>query len=179
MLMSSILLSGCIVRPAAKTIVSVKRVGAVRQERTFGLRDAYWIENIEGVHFVAFGWHHREHETYWFFINEPYPAILFRKIVLVPIDNDSDKTTYRVEAQLSDAYIPSDTNTGYDLRNVYKYEGQMSTYVNKFFDSRTVKLSDIKLYPKDESMPILLMDGKITAQLDVNNEYQRILNREH
>jgi hypothetical protein len=55
----------------------------------------------------------------------------------------------------------------------------MSTYVNKFFDSRTVKLSDIKLYPKDEGMPILLMDGKITAQLDVNNEYQRILNREH
>ena len=179
MLVSSILLSGCvIIRPAAKTVVSVKRVDGVGQEKTFVLRDAYWIENIEGVHFVAYGWHPREHETYCFFINEPYPAFLFRKIVLLPIENDSGKIRYMVKAHISGACIPSDTNIRYGWGKVYKYEGQIYTYVNEFFDSRTVKLSDLKLYPKDEGMPILLMKGKITAQVGVNNKYQSILNRE-
>ena len=59
-LMSSILLSGCvIVRPAAKTLVSVQRNDNVGQEWSFGLRHAYWTENVDGIHFAAYGWHPR------------------------------------------------------------------------------------------------------------------------
>lgn len=178
-LSSSILLSGCvIVSPAAKSLVFIQRNDGIGEERTIGLRRSYWIENEEGIHFAAYGWHPREHETYCFFINEPSYAILFRKIILLPIENDSEKKRYLVKAQISGAYIPSENNIGYDWDKVFEYEGKLSTDANEFFDLRTVKLSNLRLYPKDEGMPILLLEGKITAQSDVNNSYQSILNRD-
>lgn len=177
---SFILLPGCvIVKPAAKSIVTIKRADDFGQQRTFGLRNGYWAEDENGIHIAANGWHPREHETYCFFISEPYYANLFRKVVLHPIRNDPQGTIFKLDVQLSGAYVPTGNGTDYDFIDVFEYEAQANVQVQESLNVRSIRFSDIKLYPKDNKMPVLVMEGKIIAQSDANNAYQSVINSKH
>ena len=80
--------------------------------------------------------------------------------------------------RLCGAYItPPNTETDYQWRSVYEYHGLADAKVEEWFKCRTVMLSDVKLYPEDKSMPVLLMKGKVKAEPDVSGRYQRILKR--
>ena len=68
-------LSGCVfVRPKAHTILTFHSKEDTLQSASLGFRDTTWalVDNILTI--VGHGWHPREHETYAFFVNEPYPA---------------------------------------------------------------------------------------------------------
>lgn len=169
------LLSGCIIRPAAKSIVTIERTDGIGQKITFGLKHAYWIEDQDGIHLAAYGWHPREHETYCFFICESDPVVLFRKILLKPIINPPAKTKYQVNAKLSGWCIHSDNESIYDWHNIYAYSGQLDVNVSEYFSTWTISLSGLKLYPDDKDMPILLMEGKVIAKPNTDKGYQRIV----
>ncbi len=166
--------SGCIVRPAARSIVSIRRADGVGQPIEAGLRDAYWVEDSEGVHIAASGWHYREHETYAFFISEPEPVPFRRTILLNPIDGDSEPSRFEVRAMLDGRLIPCGTETEFDEFTMYQYRGETAARVAAFLGSRTVKISDIELFPEDTSMPVLIVDGKLIAESDDEGKYQRI-----
>ncbi len=73
--------SGCIVRPAADTILTVAKSGGVSaQKQRLGFRDAMWTETDDECVIIASGWHPREHETYAFFICEPQYGPQYRHI---------------------------------------------------------------------------------------------------
>ena len=65
--------SGCvIVRPRASTVLTIHRDDDTARSRTLGFRDASWASIDNRFTVIARGWHPREHETYAFFVNEPY-----------------------------------------------------------------------------------------------------------
>lgn len=67
-------LVGCVfVRPKASTVLTYAPTGGQEAEKV-GFWDVCWRRTGNGIELIGYGGHPREHETYAFFINEPYPV---------------------------------------------------------------------------------------------------------
>ena len=79
--------TGCIVvHPGARTVLEC----CARPDGTdvirLGFSDCTWSVVSNHVAVVAYGWHPREHETYAFFCNEPYPAFQPRWLLMSQLE---------------------------------------------------------------------------------------------
>lgn len=63
--------TGCIVRPKADTVLTMRPTVGANKSVSEGFDDAVWQPTAEGPVLLACGEHPREHETYWFIGCEP------------------------------------------------------------------------------------------------------------
>ncbi len=77
--------SGCvIVSPRAAAVLTLRSSTNAPQSVSVGFRDTVWSLVDGNLVIVGMGWHPREHETYAYFICEPYPAFQPRWMLLTP-----------------------------------------------------------------------------------------------
>jgi len=82
MLGVALAMGGCIVHPAASTILTLFAPDDPAMKRTIGFSEVIWT-SAQPAEGVGKGWHPREHETYMFFLSEPYPVFDPRFLHLV------------------------------------------------------------------------------------------------
>lgn len=88
MLVSLTYLPGCVViHSKADTILTLSTDTKDGASITLGFRDTTWAFVDDRLIIIGRGWHPREHETYAFFINEPYPAFQPRWLLVTPISS--------------------------------------------------------------------------------------------
>lgn len=153
--------SGCIVRPAADTILTVaKSGGASAQKQRLGFRDAMWTETDDECVIIASGWHPREHETYAFFICEPYPLLQRRHIrITCGVDRLRTDDVKKVELILDSSLLDFQTPVG----QMALYVGSTQSRIGSFFGGRSVSLKNLTLRQSDNPDQTVTVSGRIVA----------------
>jgi hypothetical protein len=157
---------GCIVvRPAADTIISVACDGIFSSEQnTMGLKHVAWAESDDAIIIVGYGRHPREHETYAFFISEPYPVRQPRSIRIVTKKNiartDPECT---IEFLLDSSLNPCHVDSAISKEN-YLFKGASNYQPSVWFDKLSFKLHNIALINPKKPDEKITVTGTITAK---------------
>lgn len=153
--------SGCIVRPAADTILTVaKSGGASAQKQRLGFRDAMWTETDDECVIVASGWHPREHETYAFFICEPYPVPQRRHIrITCGADRLRTDDVKKVELILDSSLLDFPASGS----QMALYVGSTQSRIRSFLGCRSVTLKNLTLKLIDDPDKTVSVSGRIVA----------------
>lgn len=156
---------GCIVRPAAETILTVKQPNkASLPNLVMGLRDVCWSGTEDELLIVGYGRHPREHETYAFFISEHYPAFLYRHIRITSENNQSNALrSYEVELLLQAFLLPRKLKPVKYCQD-FLYVGTTSCRAWTFFGKLFLDLRDLKLTRVDKPAEAIIVSGWVVAK---------------
>lgn len=157
---------GCIiVRPAADTIISVDCDGVFSSEQiTMGLKHAAWAESDDEIIVVGYGWHPREHETYAFFISEPYPVCQPRSIRIVAKKNTArTNPECTIELLLDSSLNPCHVDSAITKEH-YLFKGAANYQPGVWFDKLSLKLHNIELINPKKPDEKITVTGTITAK---------------
>lgn len=162
---------GCIIRPAAETILTVKQPDNTCPDKSvMGFRQVFWSETGSEILIIGTGWHPREHETYAFFINEPYPATIGHSIRVTPeIQHSKTDLSWKVELLLDKSLLPCEADfSGYG-RDVL-YIGTTSSRARTFFGKLFLNLKGLKLTRTGEPTESIMVSGRIVARKKSHEE---------
>lgn len=156
---------GCIIRPAAETILTLRQPDNICPDKSvMGLRQVFWSKTEGEILIIGTGWHPREHETYVFFINEPYPAVMGRSIRITPESNHSKAApSWKVELLLDKSLLPCEVDFsgyGHDVLYVGTTSCRTRTFLGKLF----LNLQDVKLIRANKPAESLMLSGRIAAR---------------
>jgi hypothetical protein len=149
-------LTSCvIVRTKAATILTLRSRTNELQSVSLGFSDTIWaIVNSEPT-IIGRGWHPREHETYAFFINEPYPVLRPRWILLTP---SKTSQTYDI-----DLWLCFDPFSGRPAERGIEFKGTSNFAQVRKGSNFRLKLDNLVLMSTDGQMQIFV-SGKIDAK---------------
>lgn len=149
-------LSGCvIVRTGAATILTFRSQTQTLQSVSLGFRETIWAVVDGEPTVIGRGWHPREHETYAFFINEPYPAYQPRWLL---IKQSASSQAYDV-----DLWLWANPFNGRPATGGIEFKGKINFARVRTGKKFSLKLDNLALTSTDGQMQIFV-SGKIEAK---------------
>jgi len=169
-------LSGCTVRRAAPTVL---RIGwPDLNETVVGMREVKCRAVADHIEIIGAGFHSREHETYVFFISEPYPVPTERWLHIAPADAADNADRYRLTMWLNHWEIPHSVRSDAD-RYFYAYQG---LFVPRFcfsLSGRKMILDHVHLAPIGHAGAEISVSGQIVATKAREQDFQELRRRLH
>ncbi|NIP24729.1 MAG: hypothetical protein GWN81_11065, partial [Phycisphaerae bacterium] len=163
--------------PASTTILTLRQPESkFNGKSVMGLRNVIWTKTDNKVMLIGHGAHPCEHETYAFFINEPYPAYLPRHIRITWEETKSKAAQdYEVELLLDSSLLPGNSDpSNYDHNLLYV--GTTTCRVGTFFDKFFFNLKDVKLSRIDRPKESVMVSGRVVAKKESPEEFASMLN---
>jgi hypothetical protein len=161
--------SGCIiVSPRAATVLTLRSSPNAPQSVSVGFRDTVWSLVDGNLVIVGMGWHPREHETYAYFICEPYPAFQPRWILLTP-----SETAGRYNFDLwccQSPYVP------WSSLQAAEFQGAMQNVKWRSGRKLKIDLSNLTLISPRTNV-IATVSGRIMAKPETQACVKRMLQR--
>ena len=161
---------GCIVRTAANTI-GRREVDGVDSEVVYGISEIHWVKTDAGVVIVGGGGHPRAHETYAFFISEPYPNFVHRSLILRPHPRPSnEQKAYDLILLVDGRAFPHIADAGKSSlpNGLLRFEGRISQPEQDFFGRYVLCLDNLNLKVQSDASITVRLRGKMVA--DSNGE---------
>jgi hypothetical protein len=154
---------GCIVRPAADTILTINQPNKPSlHDLEVGFRDVYWSQTEDELLVVGYGW--SPHKTYVFFMCEPYPAYLPRYIRITSEETKSKAAQdYKVELLLSSFLLPRESELGKYCKDLL-YVDTISCRARTFFGRLYINLKDLRLTRMDKPTEVVKVSGRVVAK---------------
>jgi hypothetical protein len=168
-LLLHVLCTGCVCIKA-RTIIQIEDNV---QERgvLFGLKDVVCAEDGR---ILGRGWHPREHQTYWFFLNEPYPDMSIRWLLLVPSETDRTCDLHIwVQQKLLTNYSYRDRPNSFVHLSARKWAKQWVTAGER--KPARISFKDLPLEDADSGLPYGKLSGRIVASLIDESSFERKL----
>ncbi len=161
--------SGCIiVSPRAATVLTLQSSTNGSQPVSIGFRDTVWSLVDSNLVIVGMGWHPREHETYAFFICEPYPAFRPRWIRLAPSETAGE---YNL-----DLWCCQDTYVPWSSLQAAEFQGTMQNVKWRSGRKLKIDLNNLTLTSPGTNV-IATVSGRIVAKPETPAYVERMLQR--
>lgn len=155
---------GCIVSPAAPTVMDVHAASVSSDNSRLGMRQAIWTERQGRLELAAYGGHPREHETYVFIINEPYPSFLPRMLHLTQSPDDTDPPLFQVELFILSGQLPAPLGPPGAPGAMERYVGTARLRPHDWFGEKRVSLKNVPLASAQDPARSVLISGELVAR---------------
>jgi len=156
--------TGCIVvHPGARTVLECRARPDGTDVIRLGFSDCTWSVVSNHVAVVAYGWHPREHETYAFFCNEPYPGFQPRWLLMSQLEASD-------QFQLDLWYTPRLSE------ELYHFTGTVSNIAWHSRRTIHVRLRNLNLTSCPKGTTVLV-SGSITALSDTAENVHAAIDR--
>jgi len=158
---------GCvIVRTKAPTIIVVEPTALTGRNYKLGFKSSVWKENRGKIEIICNGWHPREHETYAFILNEPFPVSQGRWLRISPTLNGDGydiKLWLWTDPNLSNPSI---------VQRSTEFAGKIETLPIIRNNRAVVRFENIKLSNQNGNSEIIV-SGKISSEQVDSEEFRR------
>lgn len=158
---------GCIVRPAAETVITVKKENDPDfGKRKMGLKKVFWIVSEYQIEVAGHGFHPKESQIYVFFWRETNPIFQPRDIhIKFKREKFQAKNQCEIGLLLDSSLVQNiENNEPAEVSPQISYAGSAKCKPEILLGKMYIDLKDVKLARQDGIDENLIVSGKIVAK---------------